>query len=74
VDDRDSEDRHDRVADELLHRATVPLHDRLHTLEIPGEQCPKRLRVELLSELGRARDVAEEHRDDLPLLTRGNCG
>jgi hypothetical protein len=74
VDDRDSEDRHDGVADEFLHRAAVPLHHRLHTLEIPGEQPPERLRVELLSELCRTCHIAEEHRDDLALLTRGCCG
>ena len=35
-----SEHRHHRIADELLHRATVVLDDPLHPLEITGEQTP----------------------------------
>src|SRR6266566_3705690 len=73
--DRDAEDGHDGVADELLHGAAVPLHDFLHALEVTGEQCPERLRVELLAELRRAGHIAEEHRDDLALLARASrCG
>ena len=35
---RHTEDRHHGVADELLHRPTVPLDDRLHPLEVAREQ------------------------------------
>ena len=37
VDHRHPEHRHHRVADELLHRAPVPLDDRLHPLEVAGQ-------------------------------------
>ena len=46
VHDRDAEDGHHRVADELLDRAAVALDDRPHPLEVAGEQRPQRLRVE----------------------------
>src|SRR4029079_2164991 len=36
------EDRHHRVADELLHRAAVRLDDALHPLEVPGEARARR--------------------------------
>jgi hypothetical protein len=38
-----------RVADELLHRATVGLDDRLHLLEVARQQRPQRLWISLLS-------------------------
>ena len=65
---RDAEDGHHRIADELLHRAAVRLDDRLHPLEVAGEQRSQRLRVGRLSELRRTGDVAEQHRDHLALL------
>jgi hypothetical protein len=34
----DAEDRHDRIADELLHRASVRLDDLFHPLEVAGEE------------------------------------
>ena len=45
VHDRNAEDRHHRVADELLHRAAVRLDDPLHPLEVARQQRPQRLRV-----------------------------
>ena len=71
--ERDAEDRHDGVADELSDDAAVLLEDRLHLLEVAGEQTPKRLRVESLAERRRAHDVREDHCDvlaHLPLLGR----
>ncbi len=71
--ERDAEDRHDGVADELSDDAAVLLEDRLHLLEVAGEQTPKRLRVESLAERRRAHDVREDHGDvlaHLPLLGR----
>ena len=38
VHERNAEDSHDGVADELLHRAAVMLDDRLHALEVAREQ------------------------------------
>jgi hypothetical protein len=47
------------------------LDDRLHPLEVAGEQASKRLRVGLFAQLRRTGDVAEEHRDRLSLLAAG---
>ena len=43
--DRHAEDRHHRVADELLDRAAVSFDDPLHPLEVAGQQRAQRLRV-----------------------------
>ena len=67
---RNAEDRHDRVADELLDGAAVPLHDRLGRLEVARHDVAQALRVDALTERGRAGDVAEEHRDGLAGLAR----
>ncbi len=48
----------------------MPLDDRLHPLEVAGEQLAQRLRVDVLAESGRARHVAEQDRDRLALLAR----
>ena len=65
VQPRHAEDGHDRVADELLHRAAVALQHDAHLGEVAVHQLPQRLGVELLSERGRALDVREDHGDDL---------
>ena len=65
---RHAEDRHHRVADELLHGAPVPLDDRPHLLVVAPHQPPQGLRVDTLAERRRADDVAEENRHDLPHL------
>jgi hypothetical protein len=49
VRDRQAEDRHDGVADELLDRAAVPLEGRAHRLVPPREHAAQRLRVEPLA-------------------------
>ncbi len=67
----DAEHRHDRVADELLDRAAVPLQDDAEILEVPPHAGAERLRVGRLPERGRADEVAEEHGDDLALLAGG---
>jgi hypothetical protein len=38
VHDRHAEHGHHRIADELLHRAAVPLDDRLHPLEVASSR------------------------------------
>ena len=68
VRDRYPEDSHDRVADELLDRATVSLEDDAKILEVPAHPCTQRLRIGRLAESRRADKVAEENRDDLALL------
>ena len=71
--DWDAKDGHDRVADELLDRAAVPTHDRLHPFEVARQQRPQRLRIGRLAELRRPHHITEEHSHDLALL-RGVCG
>jgi hypothetical protein len=65
---RHAEDGHDRVADELLHRAAVALDDRLRRLEVARHHVAQALRVDALAERRRAGDVAEEDGHDLPHL------
>src|SRR5262249_15672248 len=65
---RDAEDRHHRVADELLDGSAVALDDRLHLVEVAAHQRPQDLRVDGLPKRGRAGDVAEEDGDDLAVL------
>ena len=45
VEDREPEDRHDRVADVLLDGPAVALDDRRHGLEVSGHHPAERLRV-----------------------------
>ena len=52
-------------------RAAVPLHDRLHRLEVAGEQRTQPLGIERLAERGRPGQVAEHHRHRLALLVGG---
>ena len=60
-----AEHGHDRVADELLHRAAVALERGLDGLEVPPHDVAEELRVEAFAECGRAGDVREEDGDDL---------
>ena len=62
----------DRVADELLDRAPVPLEDRLRGLEVARHDLPQALGVDPLAERRRARDVAEEDGDRLSDLANGS--
>ena len=72
VHDRDPEDGEHGVADELLDRAAVALEHRPRSLVIARPDAPERLRVELLAERRRVRDVAEDERDRLP-DHKGEC-
>ena len=65
---RDTEDRHDRVADELLHRATVGVDHELHLVEESTHHAAKGLRIQAFTERGRAGDIGEQDRDDLAHL------
>ena len=72
VQDRDSEDGHHRVPDELLDGSLVALDDRLHLVEVAAHHAPQRLRVELLAERGRPGDVGEDD-GDRPCGRRGRA-
>ena len=64
VGDRQPEDRHRGVADELLERAGVPLHDPAREIVEAREQASQVLRVERLAERGRADDIGEQDGDE----------
>ena len=63
---RDSEYRHHRVADELLHCRAVPLKRRARRLEVARHHPTQRLGIETFPHPGRPRDVREEDGDSLP--------
>jgi hypothetical protein len=69
VRDRGAEDGHDRVADELLHRAAVPLDLLLHALVVRPKRRAHVLRVSAIGAVREAHEVDEEDRDDLALLS-----
>ena len=68
--DGNPEHRHHRVTDELLHRPAVTLEHAARRLVVPVHQRPQRLGVGPLADRRRARQVAEQHRDDLAHLSR----
>src|SRR5713226_1210207 len=68
--DGDAEDRHDRIADELLDGAAVALQHLAPQREIPFHRAAKRLRVEPFAERRRPGHVAEEDGHGLPDLSR----
>ena len=72
VGDRGPEHRDDRIADELLDRAAKPLQVRSHASMMCSEHCPHVLGVASLGQSGRADEVGEYDRHDLPLLAWGN--
>ena len=61
ADDRDAEDRHHLVADELLDGPAVALDDRCHLGEVAGHDPSERLRVQALAEFGRRHHVGEQN-------------
>ena len=73
VHDRDAEDGHDCVADELLHGPAVALDDHLRRLEVASHDSTQALRVDPLAERGRAGHVAEEDGHDLARLAATPC-
>ncbi len=70
VRDRDPENGHDRVADELLDCPTVALDDRSEILEVASHARAQCLRIGRLTERRRTDEIAEEDRHDLPRLAR----
>jgi len=69
---RRTEDRHHRVADELLDRAAEALDLRLDLGVVRAQHRPHVLGIGLVRARGEADEVDEEHGDDLPLLARRN--
>ena len=67
VRDRRAEDRHRRVADELLHGAAVAFELRTYAGVVAAELGGDVLRVELLRARGETDQIGEQDRDDLPL-------
>ena len=67
-----AEDRHHRVADELLDRSAMRLEDRSSGLERPRESLADDLGIVFHPERGRAHDVSEEDGDELPFF--GHAG
>jgi hypothetical protein len=49
---RNTEDAHNRVADELLHRSTVSLEDAPHRGEVPADRLAPGLGIQALSQRG----------------------
>ncbi len=68
---RSAEERHHRVADELLDGAAEALELPAQVRVVRGEQAADVLGIELLGAGGEADEIGEEHRHDLALLARG---
>ena len=68
VSDRRTEDRHHRVADELLDDAAEALDLRAHPREVGRQDRADVLRVEPLGARREADEIREEDGDDLALL------
>jgi hypothetical protein len=68
VRDRSAEQSHDRVADELLDRAAVPLELAPQAGVVRREKGAYILRVEPLGATCEADEVGEEHGQDLSLF------
>jgi hypothetical protein len=68
VNHRHAEDGDDGVADELLHRAAVALHDLAGEGVVATEQGVDVLGIRVRAHRRRSDEVAEERRDDLALL------
>jgi len=69
VRDGRAEDRDDRVADELLHRAAEALELVPRPLVVDPQERADVLRVALLGARRRPDEIGEDDADDLPLLT-----
>ena len=65
MDDRNAEDSHHRVADELLDRPAVALERPSRRLEVPREDAADGLGLVTLGQAGRVGDVGEDDRHRL---------
>ena len=66
---RRAEDTHDRVPDELLHRASVALELLANALVVRRQNRAHVLRIEVLRTSGETDEVDEEHGYHSPLFT-----
>ena len=64
---RRSPHRHDRVADELLHRAAVELDQATAVVEVAREELPHLFRVTSLRQRRKADQIGKQHRHEPPL-------
>ena len=64
--DRRAEERHHRVADELLHRAAATLELVTQPLVVRRQHRLHVLGIEPLGSAGEADEIGEQDRDDLP--------
>jgi hypothetical protein len=71
---RRAEERHHRVADELLDGAAEPLELTAQVCVVRPEKRADVLGIELLGPGGEADQVREEDGHDLALLARSRCG
>ena len=71
VGDRRTEERHDAVAEKLVHRTFVPMDLGQHELERACHQCVHVLGVEARGERGETGDVHEQDGDLLALALEG---
>jgi hypothetical protein len=69
--DRGAEQRHHRIADELLDRAAPALEHLSQVRVVRREEGAHVLGIHLFGARGEADQVGEEHGDDLALLPRG---
>ena len=74
VGDGRTEQRHDPVAEELVHGALVPVHLGQHQLEGAGHEGVDLLGIEARGDRGEAGNVHEEHRHLLALTLDGALG
>jgi hypothetical protein len=74
VGDRRAEQRHDPIAEELVHGAIVAVHLGQHQFKGAIHQAMDFFGVESFGERSEARDVHEEHRDLLALAFESTAG
>ena len=64
-----TEQRHDRVADVLVDRATVPLHDLVGNVEIAIKQCMQPFVRQIARQDRETAEISKQHRDRPALST-----
>ena len=74
VGERRAEQRHEAVAEELVHRAFVAMHLRERGLEEAAQKRVHAVGADPLGEGGGADEIAEEHGDGLALALHGGAG
>jgi hypothetical protein len=67
VANRRTEERHEAISEELVYRALVPMDLGKHHIEGAVHQAVDVLGIQALGQRGEARDVHEEHGDELAL-------